>query len=238
MPSLHDLRIKLFADGADRAQMLDMHARPHIRGLTTNPSLMRRAGVADYRAFAREVLAEIRDKPVCFEVLADDLPEIERQALEIAGWADNVFVKIPVTNTRRQSCAGLIERLAHRGVQINVTAILTLAQVRESAAALSPAVQSFVSVFAGRIADTGTDPLPLMSSALELLRANPHAELIWASCRELINIFQADAIGCPVITVAADVLAKLPLIGYDLAEFSLDTVKMFHDDACRAGFSL
>ncbi|HEX3846958.1 MAG TPA: transaldolase [Steroidobacteraceae bacterium] len=238
MPSLDDLRIKLFADGADRGRMLEMHALPHIRGLTTNPSLMRRAGVADYRAFAREVLGEIRDKPVCFEVLADDLPEIERQALEIAGWADNVFVKIPVTNTRRQSCAGLIERLARRGVKINVTAILTLAQVAESIAALNPAVQSFVSVFAGRIADTGTDPLPLMRSALVLLGANPNAELIWASCRELINIFQADAIGCPVITVTADVLAKLSLIGYDLTELSLDTVRMFHDDACRAGFSL
>jgi transaldolase len=238
MSSLAGLRIKIFADGADRAHMLQMHAQPYISGLTTNPSLMRKAGIVDYRGFARELLREIRDKPVCFEVLADDFAEMERQALEIAGWADNVYVKVPVTNTRRESCSTVIKRLADRQVKLNVTAILTLDQVRQTIAALNPATHSFVSVFAGRIADTGTDPLPLMRAALELLAVNPRCELIWASCRELINIFQASSIGCPAITVTSDVLAKLPLIGYDLAEYSLDTVKMFHDDARRAGFSL
>jgi len=238
MISLNQLKVKIFADGADKAHMLDMYAKPYIRGLTTNPTLMRKAGIADYRAFAKDVLGEIRDKPVCFEVLADDFAGMERQAHEIAAWADNVYVKIPITNTRRQACGALIRRLADARVKINVTAVMTLGQVRDIAAVLNPSTRSYVSVFAGRIADTGVDPLPVMAEALAILEVNPNAELIWASSRELINIFQADAIGCPVITVTRDVLNKLSLVGYDLDEYSLDTVKMFHDDARSAGFSL
>jgi transaldolase len=238
MTCLGSLSVKIFADGADRSRMLEMSARPYIRGLTTNPSLMRKAGIADYRAFARDVLAEINDKPVCFEVLADDEREMERQALEIAGWADNVYVKIPVTDTRRHSCCGLIRRLAERRIKLNVTAVMTLAQVRDVAAVLNPSTASYVSVFAGRIADTGVDPLPLMAEAVAILRDNPRAELIWASPRELLNIFQADAVGCQVITVTEEILSRLPRVGYDLAEYSLETVRMFHDDARRAGFEL
>jgi len=238
MSSLEQLRIRIFADGADQASMLELHRRPYIKGLTTNPTLMRKAGIRDYRAFAREVLASIRDKPVCFEVLADDFGSIERQAVEIAGWADNVYVKIPVTNTRRDSSAALIARLSARGIKLNVTAITTLEQIRAVLPALNPAVPSFVSVFAGRIADTGLDPVPVMARAVQMLSENPNAELIWASSRELLNIFQAESVGCPVITVTRDILDKLKWIGYDLAEFSLDTVKMFSDDAQLAGFTL
>jgi transaldolase len=238
MTSLSQLRVKIFADGADREGMLDMYARPYIKGLTTNPTLMRKAGIADYRAFAKDILSRINDKPVCFEVLADDFPEMERQALEIAGWADNVYVKIPVTNTRRESSQSLIKRLADRQVKLNVTAIMTLAQVQEVVAALNPATASYVSLFAGRIADTGIDPLPLLQKAVEMLEVNTNAELVWASSREILNIFQANAIGCQVITVTKDILSKLSLVGYDLTEYSLDTVKMFYDDARAARFSL
>ena len=238
MSRLSELHVKIFADGADRARMLELHERPYIRGFTTNPTLMRRAGITDYRTFARDILREITAKPVCFEVLADEFAEMERQALEISSWANNVWVKIPITNTRRASCSTLIERLSRRGVKLNVTAITTLAQLRDIVPALDVATPSYVSVFAGRIADTGVDPLPLMAQALEMLRARPTAELVWASSRELLNLFQAEEIGCQVITVTADILNKLPLIGYDLAEYSLDTVKMFHDDAQSAGFSL
>jgi transaldolase len=238
MTSLSQLAVKIFADGADKAGMLEMYAKPYIRGLTTNPTLMRKAGIADYRAFARDVLADIVDKPVCFEVFADDFTEMERQAVEIAAWADNVYVKIPTTNTRRESSAALVKRLADRRVKLNVTAIMTLAQVRETAAALNPATPSYVSVFAGRIADTGLDPQPLMLEAVKMLKANANAQLVWASTREVLNIFQADAIGCHVITVTRDILSKLALVGYDLTEYSLDTVKMFYDDAQSAGFSL
>jgi transaldolase len=238
MTSLSQLAVKIFADGADKAGMLDMYAKPYIKGLTTNPTLMRKAGIADYRAFARDILAAIVDKPVCFEVFADDFAEMERQALEIAAWADNVYVKIPITNTRRESSAALVKRLADRRVKLNVTAIMTLAQVRETVAALNPATPSYVSVFAGRIADTGLDPQPLMLEAVKMLEANANAQLVWASTREVLNIFQADAIGCHVITVTRDILSKLALVGYDLTEYSLDTVKMFHDDAQSAGFSL
>ena len=238
MTSLSQLAVKIFADGADKAGMLDMCAKPYIKGLTTNPTLMRKAGIADYRAFARDVLAAIVDKPVCFEVFADDFAEMERQALEIAAWADNVYVKVPITNTRRESSAALVKRLSDRRVKLNVTAIMTLAQVRETAAALNPATPSYVSVFAGRIADTGLDPQPLMREAVKMLEANANAQLVWASTREVLNIFQADAVGCHVITVTRDILSKLALVGYDLTEYSLDTVKMFHDDAQSAGFSL
>jgi transaldolase len=238
MPALSQLRIKIFADGADKASMLHMYAKPYIKGLTTNPTLMRRAGIANYRAFAKDILSEIIDKPVSFEVFADDFVDMERQALEIACWADNVYVKIPVTNTRRQTCRALIRRLADRQVKLNVTAIMTLKQVREIVAELNPATASYVSVFAGRIADTGIDPLPLMAKAVEILKSNANAELVWASSREILNIFQANAIGCQVITVTEEILNKLPLVGYDLAQYSLDTVKMFYNDARGAGFSL
>lgn len=238
MIALGALSVKIFADGAERSRMLEMSARPYIKGLTTNPSLMRKAGIADYRAFAKDVLTEISDKPVCFEVLADDVGEMERQALEIASWADNVYVKIPVTTTQRESCCGLVRRLADRRIKLNVTAVMTLAQIGEVTAALNPSTASYVSVFAGRIADTGVDPLPLMAKAVAILRRNPRAELIWASPRELLNIFQADAVGCQVITVTEEILNKLPRVGYDLAEYSLETVRMFHHDARCAGFQL
>jgi transaldolase len=238
MTSLDRLTVKIFADGADKAGMLDMCARPYIKGLTTNPTLMRKAGIANYRAFAKDILSQIDDKPVCFEVLADDFAEMERQALEMAGWADNVYVKIPVMNTKRETSRALVKSLADRQVKLNVTAIMTLAQLQEVITALNPAAASYLSVFAGRIADTGIDPLPLMQKAVELLKAFSKAELVWASSREIFNIFQADSIGCQVITVTNDILNKLSLIGYDLTEYSLDTVKMFYDDARRAGFSL
>jgi len=238
MTALSQLRVEIFADSADRACMLELHARSYIRGFTTNPTLMRRAGVADYRTFAREMLASITEKPVCFEVLADEFPEMERQALEIASWADNVYVKIPVTNTRGASSGALIGRLANRGIKLNVTAVMTLVQLREILPALDPATPSYVSMFAGRIADTGIDPQPLLTQAVEMLKVNRSAGLVWASSRELLNIFQADAAGCQVITVTADILSKLPLIGHDLTEYSLDTVRMFSDDAQSAGFAL
>jgi len=238
MITLEQLSIKIFADGADKAGMLAMNAKPYIKGLTTNPTLMRKAGVANYRAFAREVLAEIKDKPLSFEVLSDDFAEMEQQALEMAGWGSNVYVKIPITNTRRDPCYATVQRLAARNVKLNVTAIMTLAQVEQAIAVLNPATPSFVSIFAGRIADTGVDPLPLMRKAVAMLKQNPKAELMWASSREVLNIFQANAIGCHVITVTNDLLAKLAAIGRDLSDYSLDTVKMFYNDAQAADYSL
>jgi transaldolase len=238
MNTLDQLRVKLFADGANMSAMLEMHALPYIKGLTTNPTLMRKAGIANYRSFAKDVLSQINNKPVCFEVLADDFPEMERQAMEIAGWADNVFVKIPITTTKRETCSTLIKRLSDRQVKLNVTAIMTLAQVREILASLNPSIPSYVSVFAGRIADTGIDPAPLMRQAVDMLKTNTKAELVWASSREVFNIFQADAAGCHVITVTNDILEKLSIVGYDLNEYSLDTVKMFYNDAQSSGFTL
>jgi transaldolase len=232
------LTVKIFADGADKDAMLEMYAKPFIKGLTTNPTLMRKAGIRDYRAFAKDILKEINDKPLSFEVFSDEFADMERQALEIASWGDNVYVKIPVSNTRQEPAYALVKRLADRGVKLNVTAIMTLAQVRDVVAALNPAVPSYVSVFAGRIADTGRDPVPMMAAAVELLKVNAAAELIWASPRELLNIFQADTIGCHVITVTNDILKKLALVGNDLDEYSLDTVKMFYTDAVAAGFTL
>lgn len=238
MNSLNRLAVKIFADGADKKRMLDMHATPYIKGFTTNPTLMRKAGILNYRSFARELLSDIRDKPVCFEVLADEFGEMERQALEIAGWAENVYVKIPVTNTKGEDCAALVKRLSDRNVKLNVTAVMTLAQVEQMSSMLNPQTASYISIFAGRIADTGVDPVPLMRKALAILAPNPNAELVWASPREILNIFQADDIGCQVITLTDDILKKLPLLDYDLAAYSLDTVKMFHDDARAAGFSV
>lgn len=238
MTGIDQLKVKIFADGADKSGMLEMHAKPYIKGLTTNPTLMRKAGLTDYRAFAKDILQAITDKPISFEVFSDEFADMERQALEIAGWADNVYVKIPVTNTRREPSYDLVRSLAKRKIKLNVTAIMTLGQVRDVVAALDPKTPSYVSVFAGRIADTGRDPVPLMAAAVQLLGTNPKAELIWASPRELLNIFQADAIGCHVITVTNDILKKLSLVNYNLDDYSLDTVKMFYNDAFSAGFSI
>ena len=238
MKSVDELSVKIFADGADVAGMKALYPLPFIKGFTTNPTLMRKTGINDYRGFAQQVLQAIPDRPIAFEVLSDEFLEMERQAREIASWGPNVYVKIPVTNTRRESSSALIHRLSGSGVKVNVTAILSLGQVREVAAAVAGGAPSCVSVFAGRVADTGHDPLPLMASAVELLRVAPQAELVWASPRELLNIFQADAIGCHIITVTHDILKKLTLVGKDLEDYSLDTVKMFHADAAEAGFVL
>jgi len=235
---LKDLHIQIFADGADRDAMLELAAQPHIAGLTTNPTLMRKAGIADYRAFAQSVLSEIKHKPISFEVFSDDFHEMERQAFEIASWGENVYVKIPVTNTRAEAATSLIRRLARAGVKQNVTALMTLGQVAEVTTALGSEVPSFISVFAGRIADTGRDPIPVMAAAVELLRPSHNQQLIWASPREVLNIIQADQIGCQVITVTHDLLKKLSGLGKDLAQFSLETVQMFHTDAQAAGFML
>jgi transaldolase len=231
-----DLKVKLFADGADKAAMLDLYRNPLIKGFTTNPTLMRKAGIADYEAFARDILSEIRDRPISLEVFADQFDEMERQARLITTWGPNVYVKIPVTNTRRESAADLVHRLSHDGIRLNITAILTLEQVSTIVAALAGGAPSNVSIFAGRIADTGRDPVPVMAKAVEMLAPHPGMELIWASPRELLNIFQADAIGCHIITATPDVLQKLALVGKDLDEYSLDTVKMFHTDAVKSGF--
>jgi transaldolase len=228
---LVDLRTKIFADGADLDGMLAMYREPHIKGFTTNPTLMRKAGVTNYRAFARQVLAAIPDRPISFEVLSDEFSEMERQAREIATWSEHVYVKIPVTNTRRQPTYDLVHRLSHSGVKLNVTAIMSLGQVRDAAAALKGGAPSNVSVFAGRIADTGRDPVPHMAAAMELLKLEPKAELLWASPREVLNIFQADAIGCHIITVTNDILKRLSLLAKSLDDYSLETVKMFCDDA-------
>lgn len=236
--SVKDLRVKIFADGADLASLLALGRQPYIHGFTTNPTLMNKAGVSDYRAFAREVLDVITDRPISFEVLSDDFREMERQALEIAGWGDNVYVKIPITNTKRESSAPLIRALSHRGVKVNATALMTLEQVREVTACVSGGASSYISVFAGRIADTGRDPVPVMAAALDIMKAAPSARLIWASPRELLNIIQANETGCHIITVTHDILNKLDRIGYSLEDLSLDTVKMFHNDAEKAGFAL
>jgi transaldolase len=238
MKSVDQLTVKIFADGADLAGMLELYRKPYIKGFTTNPTLMRKAGISDYRAFAREVLGAIRDRPISFEVFSDEFPEMERQAREIASWGDNVYVKIPVTNTRGESAAALVKRLSHAGVKLNVTALLPLEQVSEITKAVAGGAPACISVFAGRMADTGVDPVPVMSDALTIMQDAPNAELIWASPRELLNIFQADAIGCHIITVTHDILKKLSLVGRDLREYSLDTVKMFHGDAAAAGFAL
>jgi len=238
MKFLDQLQTKIFADGADRAGMLEMYSKPHIKGFTTNPTLMRKAGISDYRAFAKDILKAIPDRPISFEVFSDEFQEMERQAMEIAGWGENVYVKIPVTNTRREFSGGLIEKLSHAGVKVNVTALLTLEQVHKVVTNLSPSTPACVSVFAGRVADTGYDPVPLMVAAVEILKLRPKAELIWASPRELLNIFQASAIGCHIITVTNDILKKLDLVGRNLSDYSLDTVKMFHKDAKEAGFAL
>ena len=238
MKTLADLKVKLFADGADKAGMLEMYRKPFVKGFTTNPTLMRKAGISDYRGFAHEILNAIPDRPISFEVFSDEFDEMERQAREIATWGDNVYVKIPVTNTRREPAYELVRTLSHDGVKVNVTAMMTLEQVRAVADALRGGAPSNVSVFAGRIADTGRDPMPIMAESVRILSDVPGAELIWASPRELLNVFQADEVGCHIITATNDILKKLDLIGRDLADYSLDTVKMFFNDAGAAGFRL
>jgi transaldolase len=238
MMKAEDLTVKIFADGAEKAGMLEMYAKPYIKGFTTNPTLMHKAGLTDYRAFARSILEAIPDRPISFEVFSDEFGDMERQAREIATWGDNVYVKIPVTNTRREPAYDLVRRLANEGVKLNITAIMTVEQVRNVVEAVNEGAPSCVSVFAGRIADTGRDPVPLMTECVEILKSAPRAELIWASPRELLNIIQADAIGCHIITVTNDILKKLPLVGKDLGDYSLDTVKMFFEDGKKAGYTL
>jgi len=238
MKKIEDLKVKIFADGADKNAMLEMYRKTFIKGLTTNPTLMNKAGIRDYRAFCKDILLLIKDKTLSFEVFSDDFKEMERQALEIASWGENVYVKIPITNTKAAPCYSLIKKLAKDNVKLNVTALMTLDQVSHVVDCLDSSVPSYISIFAGRIADTGRDPLPLMISALEIMKINSKSELIWASPRELLNIFQADTIGCHIITVTNDILKKLSLIGYDLNEYSLDTVKMFYNDAIVAGYKL
>jgi transaldolase len=232
------LKVKIFADGADLAGIRQMAARPFIRGFTTNPTLMRKAGVTDYKAFARDVLKLIDDRPVSFEVFADDFGEMEAQALEIASWGKNVNVKIPVTDTRGEFSGPLVERLSKAGVAVNVTAVMTLDQVEGITERLDARTPAIISVFAGRIADTGRDPVPLMRKAVAIMRAKPLAELIWASPRELLNVFQADSVGCHIITATNDILNKLSLVDKDLGEYSLETVQMFYKDAQAAGYKI
>ncbi|MEY2510286.1 MAG: transaldolase [Verrucomicrobiota bacterium] len=236
---LLDLPIKIFADGADREGIASLYAMPYIKGLTTNPTLMRKVGVADYEKFAREVLEVVKEKPISFEVFSDEFPEMRRQALMIGKWQENVYVKIPITNTRGDSALPLITELSGEGVKLNITAILTREQVQGVAKAVKRDVPCVVSVFAGRVADTGVDPMPLMKDSLAMLRDLPQAELLWASVREVLNIFQAAQCDCHIVTVPHDILDKVAKLGgMDLAELSLDTVKMFHKDAVAAGFKL
>ena len=239
MQSLADLKIKIFADGADKAALLALNADELVKGITTNPTLMKKAGIADYEKFAREVLDAIKEKPISFEVFSDEFPEMRRQALKISEWQSNVYVKIPVTNTRAEPSLPLIRELAKQGVRLNITAILTTDQVRHVVEALDAKVPSVVSVFAGRIADTGRDPMPLMRENLKLVRQLPNAELLWASVREVLNIVQAELCGCDIVTVPPDILKKARSLWHkDLADLSLDTVKMFAQDAISAGFKL
>jgi len=239
MPNLTDLKIQIYADGADKAGILDLYAKPYIKGLTTNPSLMTKAGIKDYEAFAKDILQVVTAKPISLEVFTDDLAEMKRQALKIASWGRNVYVKIPITNSVGVSCLPLIRELGQQGVKLNITALFTLEQVAGVAAALNPAVPSVVSVFAGRIADTGVDPMPIMRAAKALLAGQPKAELLWASVREVLNLFQAEEAGCAIVTVPHDILAKAAkMYGMDLTALSLDTVKMFAKDAAAAGYQL
>lgn len=238
MSAIANLKVKIFADGADLAGMKEMYANPLIKGFTTNPTLMRKVGVQDYQAFAHQVLEAIPDRPISFEVFADEFDEMEQQALEIASWGKRVSVKIPVTNTKGHFAGDLIECLSRAGVALNVTALTSLDQVKSVTERLAPNTPAIISVFAGRIADTGRDPVPLMADAVKIMRAKPMAELIWASPRELLNIFQANAVGCHIITATNDILKKLYLVGKNLEDYSLETVQMFYKDAQAAGYSI
>jgi transaldolase len=236
--SVHDFTVKIFADGANKEDILRLYNTDYIKGLTTNPTLMKNAGIKDYEKFALQILTEVKEKPISFEVFADDFPAMERQAMKIADWADNVYVKIPITNTKQMPSYDLIHKLSEAGVKLNVTAMMTLDQVQRVSEAIAKQTPSVISVFAGRIADTGRDPVPLMKKAKAILAQHPHAELLWASPRELLNIVHAQESGCDIITVVPDILSKLSKLNYDLESYSLDTVKMFYDDAQKAGFSL
>ena len=238
MKKIEDLKVKIFSDGADKEDMLDMASKTFIKGLTTNPTLMKKAGIKDYEAFAKDILSTIKEKPISFEVFSDDFDEMEKQAMKITSWADNVYVKIPITNTKKESTKELIQHLAKKKVKLNITAIMTLDQVKTVLLVLDNKVPSIISVFAGRIADTGKDPIPLMKDCLTEMKINPKSELLWASPRELLNIIQADQIGCHIITATKDIINKLKLANYDLEDYSLDTVKMFYKDAVDAGFKI
>lgn len=238
MSTIEALKVKLFADGADLAGIKEMYANPIIRGFTTNPSLMRKAGIEDYKAFAMQVLEVVPDRPVSLEVFADNFSEMEEQALEIASWGPNVNVKIPVTNTRGEFSGRLIEKLSKAGVVVNVTAIMTLKQVSKITDCLALGTPAIISIFAGRIADTGRDPLPIMAEAVNIMKAKPRAELIWASPRELLNVFHAEAAGCHIITATNDLLKKLSLVNKDLDQYSLETVEMFYRDATAAAYKI
>jgi transaldolase len=238
MTLVSDLKIKIFADGANLDGIMEMYKDPLIKGFTTNPTLMRKAGITDYESFGRDLLARVPNRPVSLEVFADEFDEMERQALTIASWGKNANVKIPVTNTKGAFAGPLIRSLSNQGVVLNVTAIMSPQQVRAVADALSPDVPAIISVFAGRVADTGRDPVPLMQTCLEALRDRPKAELLWASPRELLNVFQADDIGCHIITATNDLIAKLKLVGKDLDEYSRETVEMFYRDAVASNFRI
>jgi len=238
MTTVDRLKVQIFADGADKAGMLEMYAKPFVKGFTTNPTLMRKVGVTDYEAFAKDILGVIPDRPISFEVFADDFAEMERQARRIATWGKHVSVKIPITNTKRESAIPLVRKLSQEGIALNVTAMFTLEQVQDVVDAVKGGAPCYVSVFAGRVADTGMDPVPLMAESVKRLKAAPNTELIWASPRELLNIFQADEIGCQVITVTNDIIKKLALVGKDLDDYSLETVKMFYDDGKAAAYKL
>ena len=238
MQTVSDLKVKVFADGADKATMLELYSNAWVKGFTTNPTLMRKAGVTDYESFAHEILSCIKDRPVALEVLADDIETMERQARYLAAWGENVYVKIPITNTKGDSTLAAVRRLSREGIKLNVTALLTLQQVRDSAAALADGAPACISVFAGRIADTGRDPVPIMTEAGEIVHRYPQIELIWASPREVLNVFQANSISCDIITATPDILKKLSLVGKDLLEYSRETVSMFYEDACKSGFVL
>jgi transaldolase len=238
MKTLEQLNVRIFADGADKKGMLDVYKHSHVQGFTTNPTLMRKAGISDYEAFAKDILSAIPDRSISFEVFSDDFAEMERQARRIATWGKHVSVKIPISNTKRESSIPLVRKLSHDGIALNVTAMFTLKQVQDVVDAVKGGAPCFVSVFAGRIADTGRDPVPLMAEAVNRLKQAPNTELIWASPRELLNIFQADDIGCHVITVTNDILKKLSLIGKDMDEYSLETVRMFYEDGKAAGYAL
>jgi transaldolase len=233
-----ELHVKIFADGADTKSLLEHAAKPYISGFTTNPTLMRKAGIANYEAFARDILSKITDRPISFEVFSDDFDEMFEQARTIDSWGANVYVKVPITDTRGASIVPLLRRLAPLGIKLNVTAIFTLRQIEETAAALADAAPSYVSVFAGRIADAGVDPLPIMRRAVEILKPHPRQELIWASPREVLNVVQAHDVGCHIITVTNDILAKLDGLGKSLEQFSLETVRMFRNDAVAAGYAI
>ena len=238
MNAISDLKVKIFADGADLEGMKQMYANPLIKGFTTNPTLMRKAGVQDYEAFSRQVIKAIPDRPISFEVFADDLKEMERQAFEIASWGDNVYVKITITNTKKEFTGPLIKLLSENGIALNVTAVMLPEQVQRITECLAKDTPAIISVFAGRIADTGRDPVPLMKESVQIMSGRPKAELIWASPRELLNIFQADSVGCHIITATNDILSKLSVVGKDLNSYSIDTVRMFHQDASAAEFSI